>query len=42
MDYKKDDSNRFIKVGVIVWTVDPDGNYRFLIRHNKPFNGYED
>lgn len=42
MDYKKDDSNRFIKVGVIVWTIDPDGNPRFLIRHNKPFNGYED
>ena len=42
MEYKKDDSDRFIKVGVIVWTIDPDGNSRFLIRHNKPFNGYED
>ncbi|EKE04815.1 MAG: hypothetical protein ACD_19C00432G0011 [uncultured bacterium] len=42
MEYKKDSHNRFIKVGVIVWTIDPDGNLRFLIRHNKPFNGYED
>ena len=42
MDYKKDSHNRFIKVGVSVWTIDPDGNHRFLIRHNKPFNGYED
>ncbi len=30
------------KVAVIVWTIDPEGNRRFLLRHNKPFNGYED
>ena len=30
------------KVAVIVWTIDPEGNRRFLVRHNKPFNGYED
>ena len=30
------------KVAVIVWTIDPEGNKRFLLRHNKPFDGYED
>ena len=30
------------KAGVIVYTKDPEGNYRFLLRHNKPFNGRED
>lgn len=30
------------KVAVIVWTIDPERNKRFLLRHNKPFNGYED
>lgn len=30
------------KVAVIVWTVDPERERRFLLRHNKPFNGYED
>jgi len=30
------------KVAVIVWTIDLEGNKRFLLRHNKPFNGYED
>jgi len=30
------------KVAVIVWTIDPEGNRRFLLRHNKPFDGYED
>jgi ADP-ribose pyrophosphatase YjhB (NUDIX family) len=30
------------KVAVIVWTVDPEGIRRFLLRHNKPFDGYED
>ncbi|SRR5258708_77450 len=30
------------KVAVIVWTIDPEGNKRFLLRHNKPFNGYND
>jgi len=36
------DNTHITKVGVIVWTIDPEGNHRFLIRHNKPFNGYED
>lgn len=30
------------KVAVIVYTKDPEGNWRFLLRHNKPFNGYKD
>ena len=30
------------KVAVIVWTIDPEGNKRFLLRHNKPFDGYDD
>jgi len=34
--------NKHQKVAVIVWTIDPEGNRRFLLRHNKPFNGYED
>ncbi|MCX6705621.1 MAG: NUDIX domain-containing protein, partial [Candidatus Woesebacteria bacterium] len=31
-----------LKAGIIVWTIDPEGKPRFLIRHNRPFNGYED
>lgn len=42
MEYKKDAKGRFLKVGVIVWTIDPEGTPRFLIRHNKPFDGYDD
>jgi len=34
--------NKHQKVAVIIWTVDPEGERRFLLRHNKPFNGYED
>lgn len=30
------------KVAAVVWTIDPEGSKRFLLRHNKPFNGYED
>jgi len=30
------------KVAVIVWTIDPEGNKRYLLRHNKSFNGYDD
>ncbi len=30
------------KIAVVVWTIDPDGNNRFLLRHNRPFDGYED
>ena len=30
------------KVGVFVYTKDPEENYRFLLRHNKPFGGRED
>lgn len=41
-NYKKDKEGRIIKVGTIVWTIDPDGEKRYLLRHNKPFNGYED
>ena len=42
MAYKQDEKGRFIKVAVITWTVDPEGTMRFLMRHNKPFNGYDD
>lgn len=34
--------NKHQKVAVIVWTIDPEGTKRFLLRHNKPFDGYED
>jgi 8-oxo-dGTP pyrophosphatase MutT (NUDIX family) len=33
---------KYPKVAVIVYTTDPEGTRRFLLRHNKPFNGYED
>lgn len=42
MEYKQDNKGRFVKVGVLVWTIDPEGKARFLIRHNKPFDGRED
>src|SRR5258708_14921914 len=42
MAYKQDDKGRSVKVGVIVWTIDPEGTPRFLMRHNRPFNGYDD
>lgn len=42
MEYEKDSQGRFLKAGVIVWTIDPEGKPRFLIRHNRPFDGYED
>lgn len=31
-----------VRVGVIVWTIDPEGVKRYFIRHNKPFNGHRD
>jgi 8-oxo-dGTP pyrophosphatase MutT (NUDIX family) len=34
--------NKHQKVAVIIWTLDPEENKRYLLRHNKPFNGYED
>lgn len=34
--------NKHQKVAAIVWTIDPEGNRRFLLRHNKPFDGYDD
>lgn len=27
-------------VGVVIWLVDPEGNIRIFLRHNKPFFGY--
>lgn len=42
MEYKKDKKGRQLKIGAIVWTIDPEGVPRFLIRHNKPFDGYDD
>lgn len=29
-------------VAVVVWTIDPENKKRYLLRHNKPFAGYED
>lgn len=40
--FKIDTKGRYLKVGVIVWTIDPEGKVRFLLRHNKPFNDYKD
>jgi len=34
--------NKHQKVAVIVWVIDPEGNKRYLLRHNKPFDGHED
>jgi 8-oxo-dGTP pyrophosphatase MutT (NUDIX family) len=31
-----------VRIGVIVWTVDPEGVKRYFIRHNKPFDGHYD
>lgn len=30
------------KIAVIIYCTDPEDKKRFLLRHNKPFNGYED
>lgn len=30
------------KVAVVIWAIDPKNQKRVLLRHNKPFNGYED
>lgn len=30
------------KIAIIVWCIDPEDNRRYLLRHNKPFDGYED
>ncbi len=31
-----------IKIASIIWAIDPIGTKRFLLRHNRPFDGYED
>jgi 8-oxo-dGTP pyrophosphatase MutT (NUDIX family) len=31
---------KIIKVGCIVWGIDPQNNPRFLLRHNKPFDNF--
>lgn len=31
-----------IKIASIVWTIDPEEKKRFLLRHNRPFDGYDD
>lgn len=33
---------KLLKIGGIVFTKDPEGNYRLLLRHNRPFNGHLD
>lgn len=30
------------KIAVVVWSIDPEGKVRFLLRHNRPFDGYPD
>ena len=30
------------RVGIVVWTIDPEGTMRFLLRHNKPFGEHSD
>jgi len=42
MENTQYDNGRPVKIAVIVWTTDPEGRPRFLMRHNKPFNGYND
>lgn len=42
MTIKKNEDGKLVKVASIVWTIDPDGVRRFLLRHNKPFNGHDD
>lgn len=42
MAYKKDSKGRHLKIATIVWTIDPENNPRFLLRHSKPFGGYDD
>lgn len=39
---KKDADGRLVKIGSIVWAIDPNVIKRFLLRHNKPFNGHID
>jgi len=34
--------NKHQKIAVIIWTIDLEGHKRYLLRHNKPFNGYAD
>jgi ADP-ribose pyrophosphatase YjhB (NUDIX family) len=38
----KDATGRVLKVGIIIYTIDPEKQVRFLLRHSKPFNGYDD
>ncbi len=42
MTIKKNVDGKLVKVASIVWTIDPDGVKRFLLRHNKPFDGHDD
>ena len=42
MKHKRDSKGKFIKVGVIVWTIDPENKMSFLIRHNRPYGGHDD
>lgn len=37
-----DDQGRRVRIGVILWTIDPEGMPRFFLRHNRPFNGHHD
>jgi len=37
-----DEHGRRVRVGVIVWAIDPENNVRFFLRHNKPFHGHSD
>jgi len=35
-------NKKLLKIGGIVFTKDPEDNYRLLLRHNRPFNGHMD
>lgn len=37
-----DENGYRVRIGVIVWTIDPEEAKRYFIRHNKPFNGHHD
>ncbi|MFZ1301854.1 MAG: NUDIX hydrolase [Candidatus Microsaccharimonas sp.] len=37
-----DDEGRRVRVGIILWTIDPENKLRFFLRHNRPFDGHLD
>lgn len=37
-----DEQGRRVRVGVILWTLDPEQKIRYFLRHNRPFDGHRD